>query len=113
LRSAAGYQAVRLTLLVPAKVNRWRSRGTWHREGDDALEIRNADLGDLDEAASAHGKRADRIADRRAKAKAKKEAESAALAIETREWLDRMNARDAERAAEEAAAAARDAANAR
>ena len=110
LRSKAGYQSVRLTLIVPAKVRRWRSRGTWHREGDDAAIIRNADLGDLDEIASAHAKRADRLADLRAARKAKREAESATVAAETREWLDRMHARDAEREAEESAAAARDAA---
>lgn len=111
LRSKAGYQAVRLSLIVPAKVKRWKSRGTWHREGDDALVIRNADLGDLDEAASNHAVLANRKADARARRAAKKAAAEAESAIETRDWLARMAERDAQRAAEaaeEAAAALRE-----
>lgn len=109
LRSAAGYQTVRLTLLLPGgTLNRWHARGRWHRTGIDGVEVRDADLGDLDEAARAHTKRADRLIDLRTARRARIEREG-------REATERLNAvleaaaiRRAERDAAEAEAAARE-----
>lgn len=108
LTSREGYQAVRLTLILAGSVNRWFSRGRWHREGDDAVMLREADIGDLDEAARAHGARADRIAERKAAARlAREEAEREQHAA-TMNLLDRLAAMDAARAAEEAEARMRE-----
>lgn len=109
LRNADGTQAVRLTLILPGEVNRWRSRGTWHREGDDPV-LRNASLGDADEAASAHRARMDTRARAKAAAAARKAEREAADHEATMALLARWHERDAERAAEEAAARERDAA---
>lgn len=109
--TVGGYQAVRLTLIVPAAgLRRWKSRGVWHREGTDSHVIADADIGDLDEAARAHRARAERKADAAARAAARKAEKAAALHAETMAWLDSMHAREAARAQEEAEAAARDAA---
>lgn len=108
--SPDGYQAVRLTLILPASAERWYSRGRWHREGDDGVLLREADIGDLDEAARAHAARAGRIADRKATVKAKREAADSATHEATMATLARLAAMDAARAAEDAAAAKREAA---
>lgn len=109
LRSPAGYQAVRLTLILPrSSARRWRSRGVWHRDGADQSVLRDADLGDLDEAATAHTKRADRLADLRAARKRKVEAETAALMARFRAVDEAAAIRRAEREADEAAALARE-----
>lgn len=112
IRSAAGYQAVRLTLILGGTVTRWRARGRWHREGSDQV-IRDADLGDVDEAVRTHRVREDARLDVKARAKAKAEAESAERHRDAQEWLARMDERNAAREAEERAAEAREAANAR
>ena len=99
LTSSAGYQSVRLTLILPATVNRWFARGRWHAEGEDAVVLREATIGDLDEAARNHAAGADRIAARKAAAKAKREAEDVAQHERTMDLLARLAAMDAERAA--------------
>lgn len=108
ITSADGYQAVRLTLILPATADRWYSRGRWHREGDDAIVLRDADIGDLDEAARAHRKREDALAARKADARAKREAADREAHEHTMDLLARLSAMDAARAAEDAAAAARE-----
>lgn len=108
LRSAAGYQAVKLTILLPSSVHRWRSRGRWHRQGEDALIVRDADLGDLDEAATTHGIRADRLADSRARRTAAAAAIESERHAATMTLLARLAERDAERAAAERAASERE-----
>lgn len=114
IRSRHGYQAVRLTLILRnAAYRRWRSRGHWHREGDDSIVLVDADLGDLDEAMTAHDKRAARLADMRARRKARIDAENAALIAGYREREAAYAARREEVEREEREAAAREAANAR
>lgn len=108
ITSAAGYQAVRLTLILPSAVKRWHSRGHWHREGDDAAILREADIGDLDEAARNHASREATVAARKARDKARR-AESDRLAHEaTTDLLARLAAIDAARIAEEREAAIRE-----
>lgn len=108
IRSTAGYQTVRLDVIIPATMKRWFSRGHWHREGDDSEILRDADLGDVDEAARAHGVKADRRADAAARAKARK-AEAEATAIrETRAMIARMDETRSLDEAREALAAARE-----
>lgn len=95
---------------MPATLERWYSRGTWHREGDDARELRDASIGDVDEAARDHAARAGRIADRKARA-AQRQAERDAETHEaTMRLLAQLAEMDAQRAADEAAAAEREAA---
>lgn len=107
LTSADGYQAVRLTLILPATADRWYSRGRWHREGDDAHVLRDADIGDLDEAARAHRKRQDALANRKAAERERREADERETHARTMDLLARLAAMDAARADEEAAAEAR------
>lgn len=109
LRSLAGYQATRLTLIVPTNgLNRWRSRGRWHREGDDSTVLRDADLGDVDEAATAFNARIGRKIDAKARRIAREAEETRALMARYAEIDAARAAREAEREAEEAAAAARE-----
>lgn len=108
LASREGYQAVRLTLILPGNVNRWFSRKRWHRTGDDAVILREADMGDLDEAAREHRARADRRMAAKARAAAKRAAEDTAAHERTMDLLARLHALDAERAAQEAEAEARE-----
>lgn len=109
LRSDAGYQATRLTVILPSNgLKRWRSRGRWMREGDDSSVLVNADLGDVDEAATAHSERLGRKLDAIARRKAREAAETAALMARYREIEAAAAARRAEREAEEAAALARE-----
>ena len=106
LRSAAGYQTTRLTLVLPRSARRWFVRNRWHQDGDNATVVRDASIGDLDEAARAHGLRADRLEDRRQRSKDRKVADEAAARVRMAHLLDTLHARDDD----EAAAAAREAA---
>lgn len=108
LRSPAGYQSTRLTIILPARVRRWRSRGHWRREGDDAAIVVDADLGDVDEAARAHERRATARAIVRERRKAREAAETAALMARLRAAEEAAAIRRAAREADEAAAAARE-----
>lgn len=103
LTSAAGYQAVHLTLILPRSSRRWFARGRWHKEGEDATVLRDATIGDLDEAARAHGIRAARLD--RARARRREQADAEAIDSKRRvdALLATLAARDAERAAEDAA----------
>lgn len=110
IRSAAGYQSVRLDVILPASAKRWYSRGAWHREGDDAVILRDADLGDVDEAARAHGihlstKLAAKARDRARREDADREAIARGMAA-----LASADARRAEADEAERQAAAREAA---
>lgn len=103
------YQAVRLTLLLPAEQRRWYARGRWHAEGESGV-VREATLADYMAALDDWRKRngtylaaRERAAERRREAERAAHERAAAL-------LATWQARDAERAAEEAAAAAREAA---
>jgi len=107
LTSPAGYQEVRLTLILPASYERWFSRGRWHREGDDGAILRDADIGDLDEAARSHRKRQDALATRKAAARDKAAAADSERHAATMNLLARLAAIDAARAADEAEAEAR------
>ena len=104
-----GYLAARVTLILASTAHRWRSRGRWHREGDDGLVLVNATVAELEDAVDAHRERMDKRADARQRATAKREAEAAADREATREWLARVHEEAAAREAEEAAAAAREA----
>lgn len=112
VRSAAGYQAVRLTVILPATAERWYSRGAWHRDGDDALVLRDADLGDVDEAARAHNARVNARLTARANDRARREAaDREAIARGTAALAAHDQMREADEQAEREAAA-REAANA-
>lgn len=96
ITSAAGYQRVRLTLVLPAEAHRWYARGRWHREGDDAVTIIEATIGDLDEAARAHRAKSET---RLAAAARKRDRDQQAASDQqgrTRELLQRLAAYDAE-----------------
>lgn len=110
ITSREGYQAVRLTLILPATMHRWYARGRWHAEGEDAVIIGEANISDLDEAARAHRAKAEAAADRKARARAKAEAEALADHERAMQTLTMMAELDAARAAEERAAEEREAA---
>jgi hypothetical protein len=110
LTSPQGYQTVRLTLILRATVRRWISRGRWHREGDDAIVVPDANVGDLDEAARNHAAISDRLASRKALARSRKAEREAAEHERTMAMLARWADMDAAYKADEAAAAAREAA---
>lgn len=107
ITSAAGYQSVRLTLILPASYERWYARGRWHREGDDAVILREASIGDLDEAARAHRARAAIVADRKTAARARREAIAVLDHERTMATLAMLAELDASRAREEREAALR------
>jgi hypothetical protein len=110
LRDRRGLQTVAVTAILPASVTRWFARGRWHRDGDDALVVAECSLADLDEAARAHRKLADRVAivkARRAAVRAEREHQAG---IEMRALMARLAEMDAAREADEAAATAREAA---
>jgi hypothetical protein len=94
ITSSAGYQAVRLTLILPATMKRWFARGRWHAEGADAVVLPEADLGDLDEAARAHRVKSEALASRKAAVKAKRETEDVAQHHRTMDLLARLAAMD-------------------
>ena len=104
------YQSTRLTLILPATLHRWYSRGHWHTEGSDALVIRDAAWSDLIEAQADWKRRNGQLLDAKARRAAKKAEAEAALHAKTLDTLAKLTAFDAAREAEEAAAAARDAA---
>lgn len=107
LTSAAGYQTTRLTLILPRSARRWFIRGRWHRDGEDATVLRDATIGDLSDAATAHRTRAERLDRARSRRRAIADAE----AIDSHRRVTNLLAAIAERdAADEAAAAAREAA---
>lgn len=97
LTSRDGYQTGRLTVILPRSARRWFARGRWHREGDDGTVIRDATIGDVDEAARAHGIRAARLDASRARRKAIADAE----AIESHRRVQALLAALAERDAAE------------
>lgn len=108
VRSREGYLTAKLTLILPASINRWYSHGAWHREGDDALVLVNATVADLDDAVEHHRKRADAREAGRARAKAKAyEADVIAIA-RSRAMLDQLAERDAAEAEAEREAAMRE-----
>lgn len=100
ITSPAGYQTTRLTLILPRSARRWFARGRWHRDGEDATVIRDASIGDVDEAARAHGMRADRLATRRQRAIARRDADE----HESQLRVNALLAALAEREREESAA---------
>lgn len=108
ITSPEGYQAVRLTLILPATVKRWFNRGYWHREGEDALILREADISDVIEAQSLYSAHAAKLADRKARDKARRELADREATERTRDLLERLAASDAARAADEARAAMAD-----
>lgn len=113
LVSAAGYQAVRLELILPAHARRWFARGRWHREGEDGIVVRDATLADLDTAARDHRARWGRVAATRERAAERKAAvanvpDSPAHRTHVAR-LAGLAEREAERVAEERAAAEREA----
>lgn len=109
LRTRRGFQTVAVTGILPARANRWFSRGRWHREGDDGLVVREMTLGDLDEAARAHRGRVANVERILARRKARSEAKSIEASARAQESLARWAAFDAAHADDEAAAAAREA----
>ena len=98
------YQSVRLTLILPAYLNRWFARGRWHAEGSDGLVLTDATWADLIEAQTDWRKRADQLTAAAAKKAAKKAATEAEAIAATRTLLASWAEREAEAAAEEAAA---------
>lgn len=105
----AEYQSTRLTLILPGDERRYYNRGRWHLEGGDTV-IRDATQADLMAACEDWRKRNEQQLAAKARAAAKR-AEAERIAHEqAAATLARLAAWDAERAAEEAAAAARDAA---
>jgi len=104
LHNRRGYQTVAVTAILPASVTRWFSRGRWHRDGDDALTVAECSLADLDEAARAHRKLADRVSAVKARRVALKAERERVAGVEMRDLLARLAAHDAERAEAEAEA---------
>jgi hypothetical protein len=110
LASAAGYQSVRLTLILPSAAKRWFARRRWRAELDGGIVIREATIPDLDEAAREHRATFDRHEATRERARAKRAAAEADQHRAAAAMLARLAESDAARAADEAAAAAREAA---
>lgn len=112
IASPAGYQTVRLDLILPAVSRRWFARGRWHREGDDSIVARDATIADLDTAAREHRARYGRVAASRARAAERKAATADVPDSPAhRAHVARLAAlaeREAERAADERAAAERE-----
>jgi hypothetical protein len=101
---------VLLTAILPASAHRWYARGRWHREGDDGEVLRECDLGDLDEAVRAYRGRQSAVLMRLQRAKDRRASLEAAALADSRALMARLADIDAQRAADEAAAAAREAA---
>ncbi len=110
LTSAAGYQAVWLTLILPAVAHRWFARNRWHSEGSDGIVLREANIGDLDEAARAHRARLDVKAATAIRARDKREASDREAVARMHATLAALDAREAAREADDRDAAAREAA---
>lgn len=109
LRTARG-QTCRVTAILPASAHRWRSRGRWHRSGDDALILTDASAGDLSDAARDHRERVSRKFATRERARERREAADLAAVEAARSLLARIHAREEAARAAEAEAAAREAA---
>jgi len=102
------YQHCRLTLILPNAQRRYYARKRWHVEGADAVVIRDATWSELMTAAEAwRGRNRIREAARARLAARKAEAERVTHEA-TMDLLARIRARDEERKAEEAEAAARE-----
>jgi len=110
VRTRRGFQSVLLTAILPASAHRWYARGRWHREGDDGEVLRECDLGDLDEAVRAYRGRQSAVLMRLQRAKDRRASLEAAALADSRALMARLADIDAQRAADEAAAAAREAA---
>lgn len=110
LTDATGALLVRVTLLVPAHVTRYMARGRWHRVGDDAATIPDADVSALIDAQADWRSRADRVAERKARLAERKAQEAREAHERTMALLTRLHERDAEAARLEAEAVAREAA---
>jgi hypothetical protein len=110
IRSREGYQSALLTVIVSATAHRWYSRGTWHREGDDAQVVVDARLDDVDEAVSRNDRAMALRAERAARARARREAADLEAVARLRATLASMDARRADEARAEAEAQAREAA---
>jgi len=105
-----GAQAVLVTAILPASARRWYAHGAWHREGDDALVLVNASIGDLDDAARARRVRMDSVYRRLQRAKDLRASREADALTTSRALMARLHEMDALRAAEERAAHEREAA---
>ena len=103
-----GGQAVLVTAILPASARRWYAHGAWHREGDDALILVNASIGDLDDAARARRTRMDSVYRRLQRAKDLRAARESEALAKSRALMAHLHAMDAERAAQEADARARE-----
>ena len=113
IQTGGGTQRVRLSLILPSNTLRtWHSHGVWHRDGDDSASIIDATFADVDEAYAEWTKRNGTYTAKLERARVKRETERAASHEATMATLARWAERDAERAADEAAAAAREAATA-
>lgn len=98
------YQSTLLTLILPGDERRWYARGRWHREGDDAVVIRDATQLELMGAEGDWKVRNGQYLDARARVAIRKAEAERVQHEATMDLLARLAARDAERAAEEAAA---------
>lgn len=110
IRNRHSLQRVLVTAILPASAHRWYARGRWHREGDDAVVLTDASIGDLDEAARAYRARMDRVLCRLQRAKDLRASREAEALTASRALMARLHAMDAERAEAEAEAARREAA---
>lgn len=102
------YQSTALTLVLPATERRWYARGRWHREGDDAVVVRDATQADLMAATGDWRKRNAALGAAKVRAAERKAAAERETHERTMATLARLAELDAARAADEAAAAARE-----
>jgi hypothetical protein len=102
------YQRTRLTLILPGNERRWYARGRWRVSGEDAVTIPDATQAELMAACDDWRKRNEQQLLAKARVAARK-AEAERIAHEkTMATLEKLAAWDAQRAADEAAAAARE-----
>lgn len=106
----AEYQTTRLTLILPSEQRRWYARGRWHVQGDDAVVLRDATQSDLMDAYTDWRTRNGQLLASRERARAKREEADREATERARATMAKLAERDAERAREEAEAAAREAA---
>lgn len=107
-----GMQSALVTLILPpaVKARRYTTHGSTKVVGDDARVIRNAGIGDTDDAAHEWRRRSGLVIDRKARVKARKAESDAVACAAGRAVIAAIDARRAAEAAEESAAAAREAA---
>jgi hypothetical protein len=103
-------QRVRLTLILPSRIRRWHSRGAWHADGAECIALEDATLADADDAVREWRERNGRLLAARERAATRKREREAAEHEATMALLARLAERDAQHAAEDAEAAAREAA---